>query len=303
MNNAKILTVDDQIDDLEIVNHILNRDNYNVVSAKNGLEALYALEEHGDIDIVVLDRMMPIMDGMSFLHRINQDNRFSNIPVIMQTAAGEDHQINEGIEAGVYWYITKPYSHNLLSSIVKSALRVCKKHQKFSEITDFYIKRRKKLKEGMAKMENCKFSFESLTDAKNVATAISCIFPKPKEMVGPCIELLVNAVEHGNLGITFEEKSQLLLNGKWEEEIEYRESLNAYQNKQVLIDINRTESDVFIKITDEGAGFNPTPYMNLDCSRAHRVNGRGIYLAGLEFDEISYQGDGNEVICRKSLIN
>lgn len=301
MNNAKILTVDDQIDDLDIINHILMRDNYSIVSATNCLEALNVLEKQGDIDIVVLDRMMPIMDGMAFLHRLSQNSRLANIPVIMQTAAGDEHEVREGIEAGVYWYITKPFSHKLLSSIVKSALRVSRKHKKVREITDYYVTRRKKLKHGMSKMDKCSFSFQSLKDAKNIATAISCLFPNPRQMVGPCIELLVNAVEHGNLKIDFEEKSQLLLDGKWDDEIEYREKLKDNKDKKVLINVERSDEDITVNIQDEGDGFDWEPYLNLDSSRAHRVNGRGIYLAKLEFDEINYQGCGNEVICRKSL--
>jgi CheY-like chemotaxis protein len=301
MTNAKILTVDDQVDDLEIINHILKRDEYNTISARNGLEAIKALEDNNDIDIIVLDRMMPIMDGMAFLHRIKQDPKLANIPVIMQTAAGDEHEIQEGIDAGVYWYITKPFSHNLLSSIIKSALRVSRKHKKITEITDYYVSRRKKLKEGMKHMNNCKFAFTSLREAKNVATAISCLFPEPRSMMGPCIELLVNAVEHGNLGITFEEKSQLLLNGKWDDEIEYRQSLRENKIKKVNIDINKTNDTIYLKISDQGDGFNWEPYINLDCSRAQQVNGRGIYLAGLEFDEIEYLGRGNEVICKKML--
>ncbi len=301
MSNAKILTVDDQLDDLEIINHILKRDQYNIISARNGLEAINALEDNNDIEIIVLDRMMPIMDGMAFLHRLKQDPKLANIPVIMQTAAGDEQEIQQGIDAGVYWYITKPFSHNLFSSIIKSALRVSRKHKKINEITDFYVTRRKKLKEGMKTLNNCKFTFSSLREAKNVATAISCIFPEPRSMMGPCIELLVNAVEHGNLGITFEEKSQLLLNGKWDEEIEYRQTLREHSNKKVNIDINRTEDCIHLKISDQGNGFNWKPYINLDCSRAQQVNGRGIYLAGLEFDEIEYLGRGNEVICRKMI--
>lgn len=301
MRNAKILTVDDQIDDLEIINHILNRDNYDIMSATNGLQALETLEKHSDIDVVILDRMMPIMDGMSFLHRIKQNKKFSNIPVIMQTAAGDDHEINEGIEAGVYWYITKPFPHNLLSSIVKSALRMRKKHQKASELTDFYIRRRKKMKMGMTKLSNCKFSLDYLQDAKNVAVALSCIFPEPRKMLGACIELLVNAVEHGNLGISFEEKSQLLLEGKWEEEIEYRENLPKNRSKHVDVDVNRTDDEIYVKITDQGEGFDWKKYLNLDHTRAHKVNGRGIYLASLEFDSLEFSSTGNEVICRKIL--
>jgi len=82
MNNAKILTVDDQPEDLDIVNHILRRDEYDVVSANNGLEAINMLDNNPDISIIILDRMMPIMDGLSFMHRIRQIEEYNNIPAL-----------------------------------------------------------------------------------------------------------------------------------------------------------------------------------------------------------------------------
>jgi CheY-like chemotaxis protein len=299
MSEINILTVDDQSEDLEILNHILKKENYNTISAGNGKEAIDLLYSSKNIDIIVLDRMMPVMDGIAFLRRIKEDNRFNHIPVIMQTAADEDEQILEGIEAGVYWYITKPFSAKVLTTIVRSALRMHKRDKKLREITDFYVQRRKKLKSGMAKLTTCEFVFQTLAEAKDVANAVSICFPQPREIVGSCIELLVNAVEHGNLGISFEEKSGLILDGMWEDEIEYRQSMAENRNKKVAVNINKYNDRIEMLIKDDGKGFNHEPYMKLDPARAHKLNGRGIYLASLEFDKLEYRHGGNEVMCSK----
>ncbi len=299
--HARILMVDDQPEDLEILEHILKRENYSTFSARNGKEALDILTTRPDIDIIVLDRMMPVMDGMSFLRRLRQYADYSNIPVIMQTAADNDEQVSEGIDAGVYWYITKPFSHKMLATVVRSALRMQKRNRKMKQITDFFIQRRKKLKAGMECLSSCEFEFRTMQEAKDVANAISICYPQPRSMVGPCTELLVNAIEHGNLGISFEEKSGLILDGMWEDEIEYRASLPQNKNKKVRVKIKKEKTCIKLIIKDEGNGFDPAPYMQLDCSRAQKVNGRGIYLAGLEFDEISYNDTGNEVTCIKQL--
>ncbi len=300
-NTARILTVDDQQEDLEILNHILQRENYLTFSAKNGKDALSLLQSQKNIDVIVLDRMMPVMDGITFMRRLRENPEYANIPVIMQTAADEEHQISEGIDAGVYWYITKPFSARVLSTIVKSALRVQKRHKKMMQITDFYVQRRKKLKAGMEKLTSCEFEFQTLSQAKDVANAVSICFPKPRNMVGPIMELLVNAVEHGNLGINFDEKSGLILDGMWEDEIEYRMDMPQNKDKKVKVLLTKNENQIELRIKDDGEGFDPTPFIKLDSERAHKVNGRGIYLAGLEFDKIEFVGAGNEVVCYKRL--
>lgn len=299
--NTKILTVDDQSEDLEILNHILEKENYQTISAKNGREALELIETQKDIDVIVLDRMMPVMDGISFLRRLRDYPEFANIPVIMQTAADSEEQISEGVDAGVYWYITKPFSAKILTKIVKSALRMQKRNKKMAEITDFYVQRRKKLKAGMEKLKRCEFEFQTLDEAKDVANAISVCFPKPRDVVGPCLELLVNAVEHGNLGISFEEKSNLILDGMWKDEIDYRTKLKENRDKYVRVTVNKEKEFMNIYIKDEGKGFDPIPFLTLEANRAHKINGRGIYIAGLEFDKIEYLGNGNEVVCWKYL--
>jgi CheY-like chemotaxis protein/anti-sigma regulatory factor (Ser/Thr protein kinase) len=299
MYQAKILTVDDASDDLEILNHILNKSNYETISAKNGREALDLLASQKDVDLIVLDRMMPVMDGLSFLRRLQENQEYSQIPVIMQTAADKDYEITQGVEAGVYCYITKSFSHQVLLSIVQSALRAQKKQRKLNEITDYYVKRRKSLKSGMTKLKSMDFEFSTLAEAGDVANTICCSFKEPRKIYGACLELLVNAVEHGNLGISFEEKTNLILEGKWHDEIEYRQKLKENINKKVHVKLTNHEEYLTLKIKDDGKGFDPTPFLTLQPNRAEKPNGRGIYLAGLEFDKIEYIGTGNEVICYK----
>jgi anti-sigma regulatory factor (Ser/Thr protein kinase) len=217
----------------------------------------------------------------------------------MQTAADTDEEIIQGVDAGVYWYITKPFSAKVLSTIVKSAIRMHKKHRKMAELTDFFVQRRKKLKSGMESLRTCEFEFQTMAQAKDVANAVSICFPKARDMVGPCTELLINAVEHGNLGITFEEKSNLILDGMWEDEIEYRQNLSENKNKKVRVRIEKDWKSIIMKVTDDGKGFDPEPFMTLKPERAHKVNGRGIYLASLEFDKIKHNDIGNEVTCYK----
>lgn len=168
-----------------------------------------------------------------------------------------------------------------------------------AELTDFFVQRRKKLKAGMEMLTSCEFKFQTLSQAKEVANAISICYPKPRDMVGPCIELLVNAVEHGNLGISFEEKSGLILDGMWEDEIEYRNNLVENKGKKVHVKVNKDRKNITLSIKDDGKGFDPTPYIKLAPERAHKVNGRGIYLASLEFDKLEFFGNGNEVVCTK----
>lgn len=299
MYQGRILTVDDQEDDLEIINHILKKQNYETVSAMNGLEALEILENDKEFDAIVLDRMMPHMDGITFMRRVREDDSLLNLPIIMQTAADDSQQILEGIDAGVYWYITKPFPHQMLVSLVRSALRTNRRYKKRSEMTDFYIESRRKLKMGMEKLKYCELEFQKLREAKNIANAVSCTFPQSVRMVGAIGEILVNAVEHGNLGISFQEKSELVMDGKWEEEVSYRSQLSENKDKSVKVSVTKNEEFVELRVKDDGNGFDWRPYMQLDSARAHKDNGRGIYLASLEFDNIEFLGNGNEVVCTK----
>lgn len=127
---SKILAVDDEAFNLDIMVHFLEREGHVVISATNGREGLLRIEEHKDIDVIVLDRMMPDLDGLEVLKRIKASPELNHIPVVMQTAAVSSEQVWDGISAGAYYYLTKPYNGKTLVSVVDTALRDKERIQK-----------------------------------------------------------------------------------------------------------------------------------------------------------------------------
>lgn len=118
-----VLVVDDDLVNLKIVCKYIKELNVNVHQATNGQEAWDVVNNPANkIDIVLTDRMMPIMDGIELTKKIKANDKFKRIPVIMLTAALEAQQVIEGNEAGVYYYITKPFEKEILLSIMSTAM-------------------------------------------------------------------------------------------------------------------------------------------------------------------------------------
>ncbi len=294
-NRLKILAVDDEECNLEIIDYNLTRAGYEVVQAKDGIAALQRLEENPDIVLIVLDRMMPNLDGMEFLQRIKADSRFQDIPVVMQTAAAAPDQIMEGFKAGVQYYLTKPYEEAILIGIVNAALQDAKTKNELREKVRGYCRTLGQLKEAS-------FQFRTLEEAVNLAQYIANCFPRPETVVFGLHELMINAVEHGNLGITYAEKNALLLNGDWRAEVERRLSSPENKNKFASLALKVTEDAIVIYIKDDGKGFDWYKYMDLSPDRAIDPHGRGIALSRtMSFDSVDYLGTGNEVRCTVKL--
>jgi len=129
----KLLAVDDEEFNLDIMRRHLTKAGFDVILAEDGLAALEKLEENLDIDVIVLDRMMPRMDGMELLERVKSDPRFQDIPVVMQTAAAMTEQVLQGVKGGVHYYLTKPYKSVLLVGMVKAALEGAQNKKKMKE--------------------------------------------------------------------------------------------------------------------------------------------------------------------------
>ena len=122
-DSARILLVDDEPLNLEILAVHLDSPAYTTASAENGLEAWKMLDADPDgFDAVLLDRMMPVMNGMELLEKMRADPRFVSLPVVMQTAAAGKEQVAEGLRQGAYYYLTKPFERDVLLAIVEAAL-------------------------------------------------------------------------------------------------------------------------------------------------------------------------------------
>ena len=117
---ATILVVDDEQEIADLVEIYLNNDGFDVIKAYDGEECLEKLKEHPEIRVIILDVMMPKMDGMETCRRIR---RTSNIPIIMLSAKTADMDKILGFGTGVDDYVTKPFNPLELTARVKSQLK------------------------------------------------------------------------------------------------------------------------------------------------------------------------------------
>lgn len=119
----RILLVEDDRTLRAVLAMQLEQMGYEVVEAINGQEALTVLEnEQTPVDVILLDREMPVMDGMEFIARLKQEARFAKIPVIMASGSSQPDHIRQGMDAGVFYYLVKPVNYDVLSTLTSAAI-------------------------------------------------------------------------------------------------------------------------------------------------------------------------------------
>jgi two-component system phosphate regulon response regulator PhoB len=122
MARAHIFVVDDEPDILELVHYNLTQHGYDVACSLSGEEGLAQMRSRLP-DLVLLDVMLPGMDGLEVCRALKQDRRTADIPVIMLTARSEEADIVAGLELGADDYLTKPFSPRVLLARIKAVLR------------------------------------------------------------------------------------------------------------------------------------------------------------------------------------
>jgi anti-sigma regulatory factor (Ser/Thr protein kinase) len=149
----------------------------------------------------------------------------------------------------------------------------------------------------LALLQNGIFRFRDLDEARMLANYLARACSQAENRVIGLQELLINAVEHGNLEISYKEKSALLLSNSWPQEVAQRLSLPKYSQRFVEVQFERQAQAIRFVIKDQGKGFNWQEYLDFSTERAFDLHGRGIALAKLmSFDQLQYQGNGNTVI-------
>ncbi len=120
MKNCKILVIDDESRMRKLVRDFLTKKGYEVLEASNGEEAMDIFYEDKEIDLLILDVMMPKMDGWEVCREVRKTSR---VPIIMLTAKGDERDELLGFELGVDEYVTKPFSPKILVARVEAILR------------------------------------------------------------------------------------------------------------------------------------------------------------------------------------
>ncbi|MBE9526300.1 MAG: response regulator [Proteobacteria bacterium] len=292
MDLPVILVVDDEPLNLDIIEEFLTGKGqpYTVETAGDGIEAMEKLEaDPNKYDAVLLDRMMPRMSGMEVLEKMSAHPELKYIPVILQTAKVSKEDILEGLKAGAYYYLTKPFTSDILHSVVNTAVK--DRGYNKALLASLNV-----TKSSVKLLKNASFKFRSLDDVRSVSSLVACACDEPDKVAMGLSELMINAIEHGNLHIGYEEKSELRKEDKWELEIASRLDLPENKGIYASIDVLNNSDGVTYTIIDQGEGFEWDEFMEFDTTRVMDNHGRGIAMANqLYFSKLEYQGSGNIV--------
>ena len=118
----KLLVVDDEEDILELLRYNLARDGYEVVCVTTGEEALGQIEK-SSFDTIILDLMLPGIDGLEVTRKLKSNPNTRNVPIVMLTAKGEEADVVSGLELGADDYVTKPFSPRVLIARIRAVAR------------------------------------------------------------------------------------------------------------------------------------------------------------------------------------
>ncbi|MBL7789802.1 MAG: response regulator transcription factor [Chitinophagales bacterium] len=122
LEGAKILLVDDEEDILEFLEHVLSKAGAKVIIGVNGQDAITLAQKHTP-DIIILDKMMPVMDGVTACRELRKIDTLKKTKIVMLSAISDTESQIEGLELGADDYLVKPIKSNLLISKIKSQLR------------------------------------------------------------------------------------------------------------------------------------------------------------------------------------
>jgi len=131
MAGEKILIVDDEEDILELGGYNLEREGYKIIKALSGEKALRSSRLEIP-DLIILDLMLPGIDGLEVLKKLKKDSKTINIPTVLLTAKGEEADIVAGLELGADDYITKPFSPRILLARIRAVLR--RQHEETADL-------------------------------------------------------------------------------------------------------------------------------------------------------------------------
>jgi DNA-binding response OmpR family regulator len=290
-----LLLVDDDVPFTTVIKSSLEREGYQVFSAHHASEAKKILDSHfTEIEVMLLDWSMPDVSGIDLLREIKQEKSFEDIQVIMQTVMDSSENIQEGIEAGAFFYLVKPVTKALLSSTIKAAI-LDYQHKKD------LLKQLEESKRSFRFLTEGEFHFHTVQEGDFLAVRIAQECPNPQEAI-LISELFANAVEHGNLGLSYDEKTRLITENRLSEEIAIRLNEREHKNQFVQVHFRRLPDKILVTVEDHGHGFDFEKYMRLDDDRVFHNHGRGIALLSSVFN-LHYIGKGNKVTVEIPLIN
>lgn len=289
-NNAlNIVAADDDEVVLELLVHSLKKAGHNTVGFNESEKLVsYLKHQQEEPDVIILDKLMPDLSGLDILKHIKKDPRLQDIPVIIQSGDIGLEYLQESVDAGAYYYLTKPYDQDTMVSLVKAAARDSLNRKLIRDDLKLGVQHFQFLKQAVFKIQNP-------TDGLRIAALIASMAKRTQEVSLVLSELITNAIEHGNLGIGYQRKAQLLEVGQLDNEIEHLLNLEENKKKFLHVYFARSANKIKVRVTDEGEGFDWKNYLHINPDRFVDLNGRGIAYAKIVGIDLHYSDEGRVV--------
>ncbi len=287
----RVLLVDDERSILDAMTEVIRSLDLAVIVAEDGDEAWKKFEEEKP-DIVVTDVRMPNRDGIALTTQIRSIH--PSCPVIVMTGFGSEQAAVAALRAGASDYLVKPFQLKDMRLAVERACSLLCAH--YAE----YL-----VAPALLHVESC-LTIDNHPEmvggvVSHVLRSLTGFVSEP-QMLGLRIalqEMLLNAIEHGNLNIKSEEKSQALMEDTYECLIEERRILKEYRDRRVRLFVEHDVQTgvVRLRIRDEGEGFDWKTVLTRRADELPKTggSGRGIFLSKTMVSEVQYHGNGNEV--------
>jgi YesN/AraC family two-component response regulator len=291
----KVLILEDDAFSRKYFLNIVERQGIICEAVENGVLGLEIFDNF-DPDVVICDIQMPEMDGLQFLETIRRRN--SDAIFIMATAFESEEYAIRALELGANNYLKKPVYPENLVRLLQKYQEMVEQHTVFDNL--------------VIRTEKLEFTQFFKSDMRSIPAMIDYLMQYVKEFLEDSekigielglAELITNAVEHGNLNISYLEKSEALENNRFTELIESRLLNPEITKRTVKIDFKQNSDFFQWIISDEGNGFNWLDVQNpLLTEGIEKLHGRGIFISRFQFDEMEYLEKGNVVRILKKIV-
>jgi len=253
--------------------------NISTIVVKNSAHAMQVLsEEHYLVHFILIDKNLITKEPL-FISQLRMHHQHRHIAVAVYNSDPKDNDPVEGFMI---------HSPEALETLLPSLT--------------LYAEKTKSMKSDLGQIIQGTFHFKTLPQGALLAQYLAQQFPDPNQSLVGITELFINGVEHGNLDISYEDKSALLASGRWTEEVEMRLAQDAHKDKYVSVFFTKTAEYIELIVEDCGAGFEWADFETIDPKRLLASHGRGIMMAkSVSFSHLAYEGHGNRVRARVDL--
>lgn len=256
------------------------------VSEEDDLITKLKGKDHFDFILVNHDIIPKLSDD--FFDILNEAKQMDDFKIILQIGDTANDNYLGNIKA-VDFCVNNTCTGEVIESFIHS---LADESRRYHNLREEYLA----IQNSLLFVEDAKFKVRTLEEVNDLSQFLSNFCPEPDKAMLGILEIMINSVEHGNLGITTDEKNILLEKGTWLQEIDKRLAMKKNLDKFIDVTLFNTRKEIAIEIKDQGSGFDFKKFMIKDPGKSLGFNGRGIATAKmLSIDSLEYFDNGSKV--------